>query len=430
MKKMSITTLAAALILAASLYAPVGHAYVLLGVNWNYLGGSPVTVNIYINPNCADPTAPNELTSLQSAMTTWGAAGANFAFNYAGYTSVTNASFNGQNDVCWNSGSSGGALATTYMWGGGGNMTQADMVFWDGSWTWSTSWPTFAQFDVESVGLHEFGHIVGLDHSQYNYAVMWYAIANGEVQRTLSSDDLAGILAIYGAGGSVNLTVDMNPTGPTTVPSGGGNISYTVSIHNNGAGTANFAAWTEYLNQAGQSYGYVIQRPSLSLTGGGTIFRSLTLTIAGSLPAGTYTYYCRTAASLGGTPYYAQDNFQFIKTALDNGEPWVWETTSTGWDDDTPILSAVVPEDFRVVGPYPNPFNPETAIQFDLPQATRLNLAIYDVQGRKLVELLDGNLDAGRYTAVWNAADYPSGTYLYRLTSDLETVSGKMVLMK
>jgi hypothetical protein len=429
MKKTFTGAFIAALILIATLGVPFSQAYVLLGPSWNYLPGNPKTVNIYVNPNCADPTAPNELTSLQSAMNSWGNAGANFRFNYAGATSVTNAYYNNfQNDVCWNSGSSGGALATTYMWGGVPNMTQADMVFWDGPWTWSTSWPTFSQFDVESVGLHEFGHIVGLGHSQYNWAVMWYSIAYGEVQRALSSDDIAGILAIYG-GGSVNLTVDLTPTGSTTVPSGGGSIPYTLYVHNNGSSSATFAIWMEYLNSQGQSYGYVIQRPSITLGGGGTINRPLVLTIPGSLPAGNYTFYCRTAATLGGTPYYAQDSFPFTKTSLDNGGPWYSETSSTGWDDPL-ALEAAVPERFLVIGAYPNPFNPETSIQFDLPQATRLNLAIYDMQGRKLMDLLDGNMEAGRYSAVWNAGNYPSGTYLYRLTSDLGSASGKMLLMK
>lgn len=418
----------AALVLIAAMLAPTGQAYNLLPVNWLWLGGNH-TVNIYINPNCADPNAPNELATLQAAMSSWTNAGANFHFNYAGPTYVTGASYNGQNDVCWNPGSSGGALATTYIWGAAPNMTQADEVFWD-VWNWSTTWPSFNEFDVQSVGLHEFGHIVGLDHSQYSWAVMWYAIGNGEVQRDLSSDDIAGILAIYGAGGTPNLTVDLNPTGSTTVPAGGGSIPYTVTIHNNGTSTANFAGWTEYVNFQGQSMGYVIQRPSLSLAGGGTINRSLTLYIAGSVPAGTYTYYCRTAASIGATPYYAQDSFPFTKTALDNGEPWISQTSSTGWDDPQMIMSPVIPERFQVSGAYPNPFNPETTIQFDLPKVAHLNLAIYDLQGRKMVDLLDGALEAGHYTAKWNAANYPSGTYIYRLTSDLGNVSGKLVLMK
>jgi len=93
-------------------------------------------------------------------------------------------------------------------------------------------------------------------------------------------------------------------------------------------------------------------------------------------------------------------------------------------------MSPVIPERFQVSGAYPNPFNPETTIQFDLPKVAHLNLAIYDLQGRKMVDLLDGALEAGHYTAKWNAANYPSGTYIYRLTSDLGNVSGKLVLMK
>ncbi len=421
---------AAALALVAIFAVGTVQAYVLGPNNWNYLGGTPVTVNEYVNPNCADPSAPNELTACQSAMATWGGAGANFAFNYAGATGATGAGYNSMNEVCWNPGSSGGALATTYMWGFGGQMWEADVVFWDGSWTWSTATsPGYLQFDVESVGLHELGHVVGLNHSEYNWAVMWYAINYMEVQRTLSSDDIAGILAIYGAGGTPNLTVDLTPTGSTALPASGGSIPYTVSVHNNGSSTANFAAWTEYLNSSGVSQGYIVQRPSLTLAGGGTITRSLTLTIAGSVPNGSYTYYARCAATVGSPTIWAQDSFPFTKGADGLSGPWVWETGSTGWDD--PVsLNAVLPAEFQVRGAYPNPFNPETTLRFDLPQTAHLSLGIYDLQGRKVADLLAGTLDAGSYQITWNAAGFPSGTYLYQLNSDLGHASGRLVLTK
>ncbi|RJP77743.1 MAG: T9SS C-terminal target domain-containing protein [Candidatus Zixiibacteriota bacterium] len=428
MKPKPAILLAAALALLILAAAPA-RAYVLSPYNWNYLFGSPKTVMTMVNPNCADPSAPNELASIQACMNTWTTAGANFAFYYDGYTSVTTYQFNGMNTICWNSGSSGGALATTYMWGQGSNMLEADIVFWDGQWTWSTAAsPGFLQFDVESVGLHELGHVLGLDHSQYSAAVMWYSIGYMEVQRTLHSDDVAGLMALYGAG-TPNLSVDVNPTGSTTVPASGGTIPYTISLHNNGMASVNFDAWTLILNSSGASMGYVLQRPNITMPAGGIINRTAVLSVSGTLPAGSYTYHARLGDYIGAPTWYAQDSFPFTKSGDDAGGPFVWETASTGWEE-TVTLAPVIPERFAVSGAHPNPFNPETSIEFDLPAFTHLALEIYDVQGRRVAELLRGSLQAGHYGVVWNAADQPSGTYLYRLSSEAGQATGKLLLVK
>ena len=79
---------------------------------------------------------------------------------------------------------------------------------------------------------------------------------------------------------------------------------------------------------------------------------------------------------------------------------------------------------------YPNPFNPSTEIQFTLPEASRVTLAVYDVQGREVARLLDGQQEAGPHAVTFTAADLPTGTYIYRLTAGAVTESGRMVLMK
>ncbi|HEX7345065.1 MAG TPA: carboxypeptidase regulatory-like domain-containing protein [bacterium] len=63
----------------------------------------------------------------------------------------------------------------------------------------------------------------------------------------------------------------------------------------------------------------------------------------------------------------------------------------------------------------PNPFNPQTAVNFTLPEAGFVNLAVYDLQGRKVADLLNGSLDAGAHQAIWNADGLSSGVYLFRL---------------
>lgn len=429
MKRIRYISTLALLGLIVVVMAMPSQAYVLTGRSWNWLGGSPITVNMKVNPNCADATAPNELASLQSAMQTWTDCGADFAFYYAGPTSVTGASYNGQNDMCWNSGSSGGALATTYTWFIGSNITQADVVFWDGPWTWNTNWPTYTQFDVESVGLHELGHVLGLDHSQYNWAVMWYSINWGEVQRDLSSDDIDGAIAIYGSSGGPSLSVTVTPTGSVNIPSSGGSIPYDLTVHNNTGSTVYFDGWSEFEQVGGSYTQLVIFRPDIWVPGGNTIARSAVLTVSGTVPDGTYDYFLRAG------DYYAptiidEDSFQFFKYGGDGSAPWIAETFDTGWGQEGVQLEWAIPDHFQVTGAYPNPFNPETTIEFDLPEASHVALSIYDLQGRLVAEVVDGTMDAGHYGVTWNAAEYSSGTYIYRLSSDAGEANGKLVLLK
>lgn len=91
---------------------------------------------------------------------------------------------------------------------------------------------------------------------------------------------------------------------------------------------------------------------------------------------------------------------------------------------------ASLPSTEILIGNYPNPFNPETRIEFSLPEASQITLSIYNMQGQKVAELLNGRLEAGQYGMAWNAAGYPSGTYIYRLSSNRGQIAGTMVLMK
>lgn len=84
---------------------------------------------------------------------------------------------------------------------------------------------------------------------------------------------------------------------------------------------------------------------------------------------------------------------------------------------------------------YPNPFNPQTTIGFALPLPGEVELSVFDVRGRLVVDLVDGTLVAGHHEATWRGADtsgrqVASGTYFYRLVTDEETLTGKMLLVK
>lgn len=84
---------------------------------------------------------------------------------------------------------------------------------------------------------------------------------------------------------------------------------------------------------------------------------------------------------------------------------------------------------------FPNPFNPSTTITYDIAEAGYVDLAIYDLKGRVVASLVNGNKSAGNYTVKWNGLDdngqlVPSGVYLYQLQSQNVIESQKMIIIK
>jgi len=79
---------------------------------------------------------------------------------------------------------------------------------------------------------------------------------------------------------------------------------------------------------------------------------------------------------------------------------------------------------------YPNPFNPSTTIKFDLPVYTHVSLKVYNVLGKEIEILLDEHLKVGSYEIEWNAKDFPSGIYFYRILAGDYTNSHKMIFVK
>jgi Tol biopolymer transport system component len=84
---------------------------------------------------------------------------------------------------------------------------------------------------------------------------------------------------------------------------------------------------------------------------------------------------------------------------------------------------------------FPNPFNPETKISFNLQDASDVTLDVYNIVGQKVITLADGYHEAGRHSVVWDGKDaagqqVASGIYLYRVTAGEYTETRRMVLLK
>ncbi|MCH8494697.1 MAG: T9SS type A sorting domain-containing protein [Balneolales bacterium] len=89
-----------------------------------------------------------------------------------------------------------------------------------------------------------------------------------------------------------------------------------------------------------------------------------------------------------------------------------------------------LPQTLELRQNFPNPFNPETTISFGLPEAGQGQLVIYDLMGREIGRLVDGNLGAGWHQVRWDASRLASGTYIYRIQVAGEAQSRVMTLIK
>lgn len=163
----------------------VSLAYVLMGMQW------PVGSNVgfYINPNTAQVT--DEASAVNYAAGTWSAINpSGLKMTYWGPTNATTYGRDGSNTICWKN-EGVGFLAVSLTWSYGGTILETDIVFND-FYSWSTSG---ADFDIETVALHEFGHWAGLGHSSSG---IMYAYYSG-IQWSIDSDARAGFEAMYGS---------------------------------------------------------------------------------------------------------------------------------------------------------------------------------------------------------------------------------------
>ena len=89
-----------------------------------------------------------------------------------------------------------------------------------------------------------------------------------------------------------------------------------------------------------------------------------------------------------------------------------------------------LPEEYILEQNYPNPFNPSTNIVFRVPISGNYSLTVYNILGGKVAQLLNGRLDTGTHTLVFDGTNLSSGIYFYTLTGNGVCLSKKMMLMK
>ena len=102
------------------------------------------------------------------------------------------------------------------------------------------------------------------------------------------------------------------------------------------------------------------------------------------------------------------------------------EHTVSKYSDTTSILTILsvadakdnLPKDFQLNQNYPNPFNPQTTINYSVKENSNITITLYSLLGEKITSLVNKSQNAGNYSIIWNASNYPSGIYIYIMTAE------------
>jgi len=109
--------------------------------------------------------------------------------------------------------------------------------------------------------------------------------------------------------------------------------------------------------------------------------------------------------------------------------PVTLNVVSVGTEEDPPVLYT------KLGGNYPNPFNPETAINFAIHEAGPVRIDIFNIKGQLVKTLVNEHLEAAYHSVIWNGKDtkgvnVSSGVYFYKMDAGKYTSTKKMILMK
>jgi hypothetical protein len=139
-----------------------------------------------------------------------------------------------------------------------------------------------------------------------------------------------------------------------------------------------------------------------------------------------YVYY----GYVGAYPYAmtAGDSFPFevIAGALAKAGEEGWVLTGSFLQGDL----ADLPSEFALMKNYPNPFNAQTVIDYQLPTTSDVKLEVYNLLGKKVATLVDKEQQAGYKSVTWDASDVSSGIYFYKLNAGEYTGTMRMILVK
>jgi hypothetical protein len=221
--------------------------------------------------------------------------------------------------------------------------------------------------------------------------------------------------------GSSNIRVDFTttPTGAATIKTDNPATNPNSNLHNN----ANYSAMT-----------------TTSILGGTAISLNITrLNNCFNLTPGTYKIgelRFNRVDTTGCITLSIRTNSVFQDSITQLNNPANWTFTNPGSCIRLDYLTGTngnnteIPTVFKMYNNYPNPFNPSTSIKYDIPRNSFVQITVYDILGKFVTSLVNQQMEPGRYEAQWDARNYASGTYIYKIEAGDFTDVKKMILVK
>jgi len=230
---------------------------------------------------------------------------------------------------------------------------------------------------------------------------------------------------IYDLLGSPEVDIEVVPDDPPVVVPQGGTFGLTGTITNNTEAPKSVDVWTMANGPGKDVYGPFKLFSGIQLDAYQSRSAHFNQRVPNLAPSGFYDYiaYC------GDYPATVVDSsyFQIEVVAGPAGGGTGWVLTGSF---DRGDAQASVPNEFALLGNYPNPFNASTVISYELAAASKVKLEVYNLVGEKVTTLVDEEQGAGHWSVAWEVSNHSSGVYFCKLTAGGFLDANKMILLK
>ncbi len=241
------------------------------------------------------------------------------------------------------------------------------------------------------------------------YAKMLNAYPTGIANRTLKTTTSG-----CGSCHTFGTTTTVSFSGPDTVQTGA-TVQYTITISGSNSGLigVDIAAKIGTLGLAtGNTYLKILSSDLVHSAGISVSPVTITFNYTAPSAAGSDTLYATAVKGYSGKWNWAPNKGIVIKnpTGIEN-------------------ISSIANQ-FSLRQNYPNPFNPSTKIEFSLAKQSNVTLKVYNLSGKEVATLVNGEYSQGVYSVNWNASGLASGIYIYKIQAGNYSDTKKLSLIK
>jgi len=250
----------------------------------------------------------------------------------------------------------------------------------------------------------------------FTVTVILYGDPDGRTGRTLKTSS-SGCGGCHGSSATADVSALI--TGPDTVNTGQ-TVQYSLKITK--------------ASKTGAGVDIAVRRGTLGVVSSNLHLASGELTQNNNIAmtSGTVTVlFNYIAPTTAGTDTIWATGLATNSDGGSSGDDWNWAPSKKIIvKNPTGISNISSAENFSLSQNYPNPFNPNTSIKLQLVNSMNIRLSIIDATGKELEILQIGNLKTGEHIINWNAENYSTGVYYYKVEGDKFTVTKKMLLIK